>query len=316
MVRKNTPCAVMYAALKNFGVSNHEAALMLLDAKLTFDGKMLQERIDESSQLSRRIVHTAPGELPIGMFVNFHISCPQLYKRVVECQMAKGRFANQEEAAAHIAERLTGEYSDEMVAAMRACGVDPSIYINMGSYISYADLSCEERALLHLMMFTISGCLGNPRTASIFTVDYATDFLGADFHTAQTVISAAAMPEDVQADVLLGFVRVVDGRIKAGANMHVLDPEGTELGLLPKSKHVVADVGEDVSRRHAYVWREDGVWRIRDLCSTNGTWVLSGSTGEETRVESDRDASVEIFPTDIVRLGTTTSFMVLPVLGE
>ena len=205
--------------------------------------------------------------------------------------------------------------SAAMYAALEGFGIDPAVYRNMGSYIGLADLDERSRVLLRFMMFVITGCLGSPRTASIFTVDYATSILGVDFHTAQTVISAAK-PADVQADVLLGLVRVVDGRIRAGSNMHVLDPAGTELGLLPKSKHVVADVDPDVSRRHAFVWREEGRWRIRDLCSTNGTRVVSGATGEEVAVDSDPDSFVELHPTDIVCLGATTRFIAMSVLGE
>jgi hypothetical protein len=186
----------------------------------------------------------------------------------------------------------------------------------MMSYIAHADLPNEQnRALLSLMMFVVTGCLGNPRTASIMTVDYATNVLGADFHTAQTVISATSQPEGVQTDLVLGLVRVVGGHIQAGSMMHVLNPEGTELGLLPTMRHTITDVDSDVSRSHAVIWREHGVWRIRDLGSTNGTRVVSGDDGIERSVGTTQAESLEIAATDIICLGATTRFIVMPVLG-
>ena len=305
----------MYTALKHFGVSNHDAALALLDARLTFDGRALQERIDESSQLSRRIVHTVPGELPIGLFVNFHLSCPQLYRKIIEIMTLTKCDGRQDLAIARLTEELSTGYFERMASALESNGVDSLPYRNMVSYVDLADVDDSNRALLHFMMFVITGCLGNPRVASLYTVDYATDILGVDYHTAQAAIGTASKPVEVEADVGLGLVRIVDGRIKAGASTHVLDPEGTELGLLPRAKHTIIDVGTDVSRKHARVWREDGRWLIRDLGSTNGTRVVSGTTGDEIPVGSGPDVQVELHPTDIVCLGETTRFIVVSVLG-
>lgn len=316
MARKDTPSAVMYAKLKGFGISNRDAANILLNTTLTFDGRMLRDRINESSQLSRRIVHTMPGELPIGLFNSFQITCPQLYRRVVD-EIAVDRCSGDHAAAKTIlADELTGPCAAEMAKALRACHVDESVFRNMHSYIMHVDLVNEaDRTLLMLMMFVITGCLGNPHPASIIVVDYATNILGADFHTAQSVISTVEAPAATPTDILLGLVRIVDGHIKAGSQMHVLNPEGTEIGLLPASKHVVADVDEDVSRSHAYVWRNEGVWHIRDLGSVNGTRVISGANGEELPVGANPADAAVISATDIICLGATTRFIVMPVLG-
>lgn len=323
MPRKTTPSSVMYAELKRLGMSNRDAAAALLNTQLTFDGQPLQARINESSQLSRRIVHTEPGEIPRGLFNSFHLSCPRIARAVIDEQSIERYHGDPDEAATGLLRSLAGAPSEKMLAALSERGIDGAVYRNMGSYIAHSDLpDNKDRFTLALMMFIVTGCLGNPRVASITVVDYATEVLGADFQTAQTVISAVAQPTELQTDPLLGLVRMVEGKIKAGAQMHVLNADGTEIGLLPKARHTIADVDADVSRRHARIWREKGTWFIEGLGSTNGTFLVSGVTSEEivvelpraARVDGQKTTPVEIAATDILLLGSTTQFMVLPVM--
>ena len=106
--------------------------------------------------------------------------------------------------------------------------------------------------------------------------------------------------------------------------MHMLHPDGTVIGLLPKARHMVTDVAEDVSRQHARIWREDGRWYVAGLGSTNGTRLISGATGQVETVElpraerapQDKPLPVEIAPTDILCLGETTQFIIMAVLGN
>lgn len=44
-------------------------------------------------------------------------------------------------------------------------------------------------------------------------------------------------------------------------------PIDVDLGTIPE--------GSYVSRKHAKLWEEDGVWKLQDLGSSNGTFVLS-----------------------------------------
>lgn len=333
MARKSTPSSIMYGELKRLGLSNYEVASTLMNTQLTFDGQPLKSRIDESSQLSRRIVHTEPGEIPRGLFNNFQISCPHLARMLIDRRAIRRCGGNQDKAVAELLESLTGPAAEKMLVALAKQNIDGAMLRNMNSYIAHADLPEEkDRFALALMMFVITGCLGNPRAASIVVIDYATEVLGADFQTAQTVVSAFAQPDETRIEPLLGLVRLAEGKIKAQTNIHVLNPEGTEVGLLPQAKHTIADVGPDASRRHARIWRDEGRWFVEDLGSTNGTYVISGATGEETvvappRALRDEDgsgasssdggnqpAAVELAATDILLLGATTQFMVLPVM--
>jgi len=309
-----TPSMVMYAALKRFGLSNREAASLLLNTRLTFDGHMIKSRIDDSSQLSRRIVRTAPGELSIGLFNNFSLTCPRLASLLAEKRALKSCSGDINRASRELADELSGTCASAMAASLAVHGIDEFMYRNMVTYINHVELSDETgRTTLHLMLFVATGCIGNPETASLLTLDYAAQFLGADYQTAPTVISNVPSSSAGERNKGIGLVRMVDNRIVAGTRTHVLNPDGTEIGLFPQSRHTVADVGDDASRRHAYIWCEDDRWLVKDLGSTNGTQVIAGSSGEVTTLEPNGEPC-ELHPTDILCLGATTRFLTMPIL--
>ena len=77
----------------------------------------------------------------------------------------------------------------------------------------------------------------------------------------------------------------------------------------------IADVDADVSRNHAYIWQDGEHWYLRDLGSTNGTRLVSGGDGSERAVGRSVEEAPELFASDIICLGATTRFMVMPVFG-
>lgn len=311
MARKNTPSSVMYRQLKSLGISNREAARLLLNTSLVFDGNTLSSRIDDSSQLTRRVVHVEPGEIPVGMFNRFELSCPQLHRRILAKLYDMHR--SDELAAKALCKALRGEGSDRMLAALTACGIDGTLFRNMLVYIDHADLdSTRDRSLMLLMLFVIVGCTANPHTASVIVLDYATNIMGADYHTAQTVFSNDPASVPRTNGTFLGIVRIRDGYILKGTRMHVLDPSGTTVGLMPTAKHTVIDVDGDVSREHALIWRDElGRWLIKDLGSMNGTRMIKRDSDEVILVG---DEPTEVLETDIICLGATTRFMALPII--
>ena len=313
---QDTPSMVMYAAFKSCGMSNSESASQLLNTQLTFDGKMIRNRIDESSQLSRRVVRTTPGELSIGLFNDFHLVCPHLTKELIHNLAIRNCKGDVAKACQELIKQMSATYAEKMMTALNDYGVDSFLYENMISYFNHVDLPDDEsRAVLLTMLFTITGCIGDPRTASVLTIDYASSFYGVEYQTAPTTIGAMPKKLHVPTNKTLGLVRVVEGCIKANARMHVLNHACTELGVLPESKHTVTEVEDDVSLRHALIWEEDGQWFLKDLGSTNGTRVTRGSTGETTKLEPN-GAPYPIYPTDIIHLGSKTSFLIMPILGE
>ena len=317
MISAKTPSATMYAALKECGISNREAAGTLLNTALTFDGRQLRDRIDESSQLSRRIVHTRPGEIPAELFCDFTQTCPAIEHQILRRLGVSRRTRREADPSQRLRQRLLADYAPAMEDALSACDVDPSLYRNMVTYLEQADLPREEdRTLLHLMLFVVTGCLGDPQAAADLLVPYATDTLGADFHTAHTVTSANPYRAAKPVQLKLGIVRVVEGSIKAGSHIWTLDPAGTTIGLLAGSATDVTDVESDVSRQHARIWYEGGRWLLQDLGSTNGTHVISGASGLESKVGTDPAEAVEIAATDTICLGASTRFVVMPLLSS
>lgn len=316
MASKNTPSYVMYTQLKRLGISNRSAAAQLLNTSLSFDGHTLTGRIEDSSQLTRRVVHVAPGELPLSMFNSFQLVCPQLHQTILTKHIAK-HHDDQQAAIDEICATLRGEAANSMVEALESYGIDASMYRNLLAYIDHAELpQPQDRSLLLLMLLVVTGCTANPRTASLIVVEYATNVLGGDFHTAQTIINTPPASANRNVDLLLGLVRVTDGSIRRNAQMHLLSPEGTTIGLIPDDRHVVTDVDDDVSRNHARIWREDGQWFVQDLGSTNGTYVISSTSGSQIEVPPAPGAPVELNVTDTLCLGTTTRFLTLPIMGS
>lgn len=199
-----------------------------------------------------------------------------------------------------------------MLDALSACGVDGALFRNMLVFIDHADLEKpQDRSLLLLMLLVVTGCTGNPHTSSLIVIDYATNVLGADYHTAQTVFNAPSTDATGRQDIALGLVRITDGHILKGTPMHVLNPSGTVIGLMPAARHTVVDVGDDVSREHARVWREDGRWLIQDLDSTNGTRVISQDGGQIVEVHA---SPIELRVGDTICLGISTRFLALPIM--
>lgn len=303
----------MYARLKEFGLTNRSAAMLLLKTGLTFDGRTLHNRIEDSSQLSRRIVHIMPGELPPSLFEDFAEVSASIVRHALQRSLAAGARRSPDDARARLNELLAGPCADQMAQALLDCNIDDAPYRDTIVFIERAALPSEEdRTLLLMMLFVSCGCIGNPRAASALVVDYATKELGAEFHTAHTVVDEEQEAQPPAAS-LLCLVRISEGRVATGSKMHILHPEGTELGLLPTADHTISDVDPDVSRRHAYVWREEGLWFVRDLGSTNGTRVISGADGSERPVGAD--APVELLASDILCLGAITKYLVMPVMG-
>jgi hypothetical protein len=165
MPRKDTPSSAMYRQLKSLGISNQEAARTLLNTSLIFDGRTLASRIEDSSQLTRRVVHVEPGELSVSMFNSFQISCPQLHRRILS-RMCSERGRSEEQAALDLTDALRTTGSTEMLAALATCGIDGVLYRNMLVFIDHADLARpQDRSLLLLMLLVVTGCTGNPHTA-------------------------------------------------------------------------------------------------------------------------------------------------------
>lgn len=324
MAHENSPSSVMFAELKKLGLSNRDAAAILLDTGRVFGDSTLKDRIDSRTRLSRDIVHVPPGEVPRSLFKDFSQSAQLIYGRCV-AYLRKNGTSN---AQAEIAECFSGHAADAMQAALREYHLDENVYRNALVRIAKLELRNEtDRGVLYLLLFIVTGSTGNPAEGARFVEQFSSDNVGLSFRTTEADVNLDALSDESdEEDYLLGLARIVGGRLKGANAFYRLSPteQGTEIGALSGSDGAITDVDEDVSRRHARIFKKGTHWYIVGLKSTNGTTVISGADKLEHVVEPpkrDRQRGYEpepfeIFPTDTICLGASTRFMVMPVMGD
>ena len=314
----------MYGDLKSLGLKNRDVALVLLDADRQFGGTPLRERIESRSQLSRVIVHTAPGEVSASLFNDFPQSAQTLMGRVI-WKMSK---ADAKNSTQFLIDRYSGPSAFDMQQALREYGADDAIYRNAMARIAGLTLNSEaDRALLYFMLFIVAGSTGDPRKAAEEVESFSSNRVGAAFRTTEALVDLDADIDDEEDDdFTLGLMRIVGGKLKGTTAFYRISPDehGTEIGALASEPGSITDVDEDVSRHHARVFKRGSHYYIVGLKSTNGTTVISGDDKiehvvEPPKKERPRDYTPEpheIFPTDTICLGASTRFMVMPVMGE
>jgi len=313
--------ATLYASLKALGLSNRAAAEQLLDGNATLGDRPVASYIASKPQLSRRIVHAEPSSLPASCFKDFRETVPALAIQLLERYAVRNHKGKLLPAATAMVEHELVAAHEEMALALQACGADDAVYREALARIDRLNLTdAEALVTLHLMAFIVAGCTGDAHAALAQVVSYAVDVLGLESDTAETNVTEPSDQTDSASSPTYSIVRVENGRIKAGATLHAIGPDGLVIGLQPGSEPAATDVGADASLRHARVWQEGDALFVIDLNSTNGTTVTSGTTGEETIVAPPRSTRQEPYASqafqlhysDTIHLGKTTSYIVLP----
>ena len=315
-----TPSHTLFADLKAFGhISNHDAAMILLSPEACSNGIPIRSRAStDRTFLSREIVHALPGRYGIASFNSFPRTAQQLETLVLSRLKDEGK--GLEEFSSHYREAA----GRSMCAAISGIGQDSNLYRNALERIQASeDLSDATKAHLAFMLFVVTGCLGIPSLSVEIVSDYAEQSLSCRISTVETQIGSgyAHAVAASQHDVCLGLLRIVDGEARPPIHPLSLEPEGSIIGALAAGPGGITDVGNDVSRQHARIWREDGTWWVQGLGSTNVTMLISGDTHEPTIVELPRSkrtsdetpAPVEIANSDLLRLGSTTDFLVMRI---
>ena len=322
MAYEDSPSSVLYAEMKALGLSNRDTAMVLLDTSYSLGGVNLVDRIESRPQLSRTIVHVAPGEMSPRLFKDFGQSSQVLMGRIV----ARMRKDGSRDAAGELLQRFTtGESSQNMQQALRDYNLDDSLYRNALAYISGLKLEGNsDRAHLCLMLFVVTGCTGDPAKGAQAVEQFSANRVGASFRTTEDHVNLDATIEEAEDDYNLGLMRIVGGRLKGADAFYQLNPteQGTEIGALSSEKGAITDVDADVSRHHARIYKQGSHWYIVGLKSTNGTTVISGADKIEHVVEPPKrerprtyvPEPFEIFPTDTICLGSSTRFMVMPMM--
>ena len=305
-----TPREVMFDVMGDqWNISNKDLASMILSDKAVTKGKSPLELAQVRSSLSRYVVHVQPGEYCYRWLAPFEVSIPKV---VSACKHAETCSSNRE-----IVEYLGGEGCRLMKTSLDEHGLDGALYANTAARIAAGDIKSDaDAAELSVMLFVITGCLGDPAKAVETTMVTAKRYSGpAVLETALPVTNeAVTLPGEVYE---LGMYRFENGVLLSNAYRLNTSPDGTEIGSMSTTPHSINDVGRGVSRRHARIWRDEaGQWWVEGLGSTNGTTLVSGIDRSTTVVEPPKAKAagfesrpVPIFPGDSLNLAGTTEFV-------
>lgn len=287
----HTPSSYMYSDLRSFGgITNKEAASVLLTGKTLCGNNAPRDRINERTFLSRQIVHATPSQIHPEYFSDFHQSAQAITSRIVS-NLAKP-------CAYHeVIEHYGGQAAKDMGALLKHYSLDGNLYANAIRRINASPMSgISDKAVLLVMMFLTTGCLANPEIAAKTTRSFMEMKLSFTFSTLQPALAA---PDHVTkcADQLtrLGLIRI-DNEV-ACSPIYPLSTseEGTIIGLLATGSQNINDVDIDVSRKHLRIFEDGKTWYAQGLGSTNGTTLISGADRSITVVEP-RDSANEQYP--------------------
>lgn len=313
LLSRETPSSVLYADLRSYGgITNKEAARILLSANITAGGKAPRDRIESRTYLSREVVHVSPKNVNPTIFADFYGSTQTLCSKVVS------RVGGQDPYAG-VTHHYANEAASKMCHVLASHGLDEQLYRNECARLMRVRLKSErDRHLLLFMLFCITGCLSDIRNATVYVEDFAHQKLALDLATVSVDLDASELGDSAE-DSALGLLRLVGN--SAQPPILPLNPEGTMVGALATGLNAVTNVGADVSRTHARIWLEDERWLVCGLKSTNGTTLTLGATDEVISVEppaSKRTRKIdyppqEIHEGDILCFGSNTRYLVLRV---
>lgn len=327
MTHEETPSSVMYSILKGLKVSNKDAAAILLSPTQKYGEKLLRDRIEERTFLSR-LTHAELGALPESSFANLTQAAQTLCSRIVNNDSSVTSMAD---LVRYLSEEsdVSSEPCSLMRAACRSVDVDGALFSNVvNSVVAHCSLSDADRATAVMLAYLATGCLGSPARATELVQAFIASTASRGFST-DLADESAYCEVPASEEVRLGIVRVIDGGLDLN-NIHVLntDPEGTVVGSLSTDAHSINDVGPLVSKRHLRIFRsETGDWFVQGLDSTNGTKLISGSDKREVVVELPKaernqgaktkhtgesgSPALRLQPGDALHLAGTTVFLVL-----
>lgn len=304
---RETPSSVLYDDLHRFGgMSNIDAARILLSSRVTAGGQSPRDRAESRTYLSRNVVHVAPENVDPSSFAEFGGSTLTVSSRILAKQ-------NRDRQA--IVRHYSRDAAQRMAGALDGYSLDARVYLNEVNRLAHARLRREQdRSSLLVMLFCVTGCLANPERATAYVEDYARHKLVEDIATITSDIDTA-LPQTSS----LGLIRIEGTALIPP--IHPLDPQGTNVGSLASGPLAIRDVKADVSREHLRIWFDGDRWLCQGLHSTNGTLMASGVTGETLVVEPPRTQRTgdvdwppqEIREGDRLRLGKSTDFLVVSV---
>lgn len=308
-----SPASLMYSDLRGFsGLTSRSLAELVVSPRARIGDRPVLPRLGEKTFLSRHEVHASKHELPA------HGDLPAA-ALAITARIAK---KHGEGFARKAVDRYRGVAARAMECALADVGADADVYSNAVARIEQAGgLTDDARGSLLVLLFIAAGATWDAGEAARIAFEFMEGALGAPDTTPKPQAFGAERAVKERASAKgLALLRVVDGCAKPP--LHVLSPmeTGTVIGFMPGPDDpcAIADVGLDVSRRHARISLVDGHWLLADLGSTNGTRVLPGvAPGDGKKrsfVQVEPGHPVEITNADQIILGATTRFLAIRVI--
>lgn len=310
-ISEQTPCGVLFDVMKRQGKISHQklASLILSEHSLADGRSPVSRASSDRTWVSHFIVHAPVGSLQARYFRDWGSAM----QGVMGCLRLGGRKGMD---AQQVIDMVCGSAGRAMDRALAACHQDAQLYRNaLERFTMGRGYSTGERAEAVLLLFLAVGCSANVRASIAYAESYLRTTVGAypatplvDNHTSGCDEGSVRLPN---APRPLGLVRVRDGLVAGAPHWVAPHREGVVIGSLALGEYDVTDVASDVSARHAKVWWDEAgqSWLLRDLGSTNGTFVRGFEDADFVLVPRDTDIALGLG--DEVRLGACTMFVVI-----
>ena len=149
---QETPLEVMFSFFKGtFGVSHHALAGLILSSHPLPSGQTPVQMADNTSWLSRQVVHAAPDALQKRLFADFEASSRRVHARL-------NQLGN---ADTLIAEKIV-LLEPRVASALVASGQDANLYANAFARFAATKVKDATRARMVLLLLIATCCSGSP----------------------------------------------------------------------------------------------------------------------------------------------------------
>ena len=127
-----------------------------------------------------------------------------------------------------------------------------------------------------------------------------------------TLLAADSSTEPETPRASIGLIRIQGDYVAGGPYGISEAPGGSVVGALALGSDDITDVEMDVSAKHLRIYRNNGRWLVRDLGSTNGTYITQEPGKPELDISSG--APTELSPGSRLRLGKHTVFVAVATI--
>lgn len=299
MPGRQTPIEVMFSLFKtSFALSHRALAELLLSDRPLTNGRPTAQMAQDTSWLSRTILHSQPGSLEDRYFADWSCASNQILHKLQE----KG-YSNTDIYT------MIAAATDAMAQALSACGRNGLLYRNAASRLVGCQSDKDNRALISIALVVSTACWCEPARAIAYIRDRFEFAENARSFTPSSISFCPCDLKQTDTEHAIGLIRI-DSELVIGGP-YVIEPSamGSIIGALALEDGAVTDVGLDVSARHLRIFAENNAWYAQDLGSTNGTYLVEASNGKKLDISSGVPA--QLHPGDTLCLGLSTTFAVV-----